>query len=239
MSKRKVLIFNGFQELAYFAVEKWVDITNQAIGAKNKCVVAVSGGKTPVLFLQGLACFSERIRWDKIHIFLVDERYVSPDSPESNFNLITENLLKRISIRRENIHPVIIHKTLKDTVDYYEQDLKNFFQLQKGELPVFDLIILGIGQDGHTASLFPGDESLLETKRFVVGVPEAPKHKRVTLTLPVINNGRNHIFLVSGSSKAAIVKTILNGKSRLPVSLINPPKSKVLFLLDKQAASLL
>ena len=161
-------------------------------------------------------------------------------SEDSNYRLIQKTLIRRVPIPEENIHPIFIGKGKpRDVAKNYEEHLKDFFSLERGELPEFDLMILGIGEDGHTASLFPGD--LIDPYDHFVTSVSLPhlKGKRISLTLSALNGTREVIFLVTGENKAAIFKTIIEDKSRLPAALVQPKNGNLFFLGDRQAARLL
>ena len=239
--KREVLIFQKIDELYDFFIKKWKEISEKAIEERGIFTVALSGGETPVEFYQRLSDSKNSFPWGKTHIFLADERFVSFDEPDSNYGMIEEALLRHIAIPAENIHSVHIYKTPEISAKRYEEEIKTFFRLKEDKFPQFDLIILGIGEEGHTASLFPGDSALLETHRLTAVVHlDNERHERVTLTLPVINHVRNIIFLVLGESKAEIIREVLeNPQSNLPASHVRPASGEIFFLLDKEAGSLL
>lgn len=239
--KREVLIFQKIDELYDFLIKKWKGISEKAIEEKGIFTVALSGGESPVEFYQRLTDSKNSFPWGRTHIFLADERFVPFDEPDSNYGMIKEALLRHIAIPAGNIHSVHIYKTPEISAKRYEEEIKTFFRLKEDKFPQFDLIILGIGEDGHTASLFPGDSALLETHRLTAAVHlDNERHERVTLTLPVINHTRNIIFLVLGESKAEIIKQILeNPQSNLPASHVRPASGEIFFLLDKEAGSLL
>jgi len=239
--KREVLIFQKIDELYDFLIKKWKEISEKAIEERGIFTVALSGGETPVEFYQRLSDSKNSFPWGKTHIFLADERFVSFDEPDSNYGMIKEALLRHIAIPAENIHSVHIYKTPEISAKRYEEEIKTFFRLKEDKFPQFDLIILGIGEEGHTASLFPGDSALLETHRLTAVVHlDNERHERVTLTLPVINHVRNIIFLVLGESKAEIIREVLeNPQSNLPASHVRPASGEIFFLLDKEAGSLL
>jgi len=239
--KREVLIFQKIDELYDFFIKKWKEISEKAIEERGIFTVALSGGETPVEFYQRLSDSKNSFPWGKTHIFLADERFVSFDEPDSNYGMIKEALLRHIAIPAENIHSVHIYKTPEISAKRYEEEIKTFFRLKEDKFPQFDLIILGIGEEGHTASLFPGDSALLETHRLTAVVHlDNERHERVTLTLPVINHVRNIIFLVLGESKAEIIREVLeNPQSNLPASHVRPASGEIFFLLDKEAGSLL
>jgi len=239
--KREVLIFQKIDELYDFLIKKWKEISEKAIEERGIFAVALSGGETPVEFYQRLDDSKNLLAWGKTHIFLADERFVPFDEPDSNYGMIKEALLRHIAIPAENIHSVHIYKTPEMSAKRYEEEIKIFFRLKEDKFPQFDLIILGIGEEGHTASLFPGDSALSETHRLTADVHlDNERHDRVSLTLPVINHTRNIIFLVLGESKAEIIKQILeNPQSCLPVSRVRAENGRLFFLLDKAASLLL
>ncbi len=177
-----------------------------------------------------------------MHFFWADERFVPHDHTESNYRVLKENLLGRIPIPSENVHPVgTDESSISISVRTYENEIKQFFQLSENKLPEFDLILLGMGEDGHTASLFPGTEVLKERDRLVASVRDQ-KHNylRITLTLPVINKAENIAFLISGKNKASVVKKVIHDKDAcLPASLVEQEKGNLFFLLDEDAGMFL
>jgi 6-phosphogluconolactonase len=239
--KREVLIFQKIDELYDFLIKKWKEISEKAIEERGIFAVVLSGGETPVEFYQRLADSKDLLIWDKTHIFLTDERFVPFDHPDSNYGMIRRDLLQTIPIPQQNIHSILIYQSPEISAEKYEKDLKSLFNLKKGEFPEFDLILLSIGEEGHTASLFPSDLTLFETNRIAVAVHlDISRHDRITLTLPVINRARNIIFLVLGESKAEITREILeNPQSSLPASRVQPDNGRLFFLLDKAASLLL
>ncbi len=241
--KNRVHIFSTLDSLNAFAFEKWIEVLEYAILKRGRFAVALSGGKTPIDLYKRLAGSKKPLPWNKTHIFIVDERFVPFEHDQSNFLMIDQTLLSQIKIPEENIHPVSTEENSpENSALKYEQDLTSFFKLKPGEFPKFDLILLGIGEDGHTASLFPDSELLSETRRMAVQVSHADTliNERITLTLPVINNSKNIIFLASGSGKSAVLKDIVeNSDSALPSALVKPKEGKLFFLLDEGAGSLL
>ena len=235
---KEVLVFPDIGRVSDFALKRWRTIIAKALNDRDHCTLALSGGKTPLDFYRKLSCRKETLPWEKIHIFLVDERFVPFSHSESNYGMIKENLFRNISIPEKNIHPIYVRETNpRSSAEAYEKDLKMFFALKEGEFPRFDLIMLGIGEDGHTASLFPESPWLAETNRLAVGgTIRKLERERISITLPVINNARNIIFLVSGRKKAPILKEVLEGdNSRLPAARVKPPRGKTLFLIDTEA----
>ncbi len=178
--------------------------------------------------------------WDKIFFFWSDERHVPPDHPESNYRMAKEALLSKVPVPPENIFRVRAEEKNANVVAKdYEEALRSFFGLRPGEFPRFDLILLGLGPDGHTASLFPNTAALNETKLLVVANwVEKFKANRITFTYPVLNNAACVIFLVSGADKADMVRTVLeDGRADLPSQRVHPVNGRLLWLLDKGAAS--
>jgi 6-phosphogluconolactonase len=237
-----IFVFDDNEGVTDFAVKKWLKISSQAIAEKGSFTAALSGGKTPVEFYKRLAASKDILSWDRTHLFLADERFVPPSHNESNYGLIKEHLLSHVKIPDENVHRIQTEKiTLEQSARRYEEDIRRFFCIDGSSVPQFDLIMLGIGEDGHTASLFPGKSSLHERTRLAIPViAEKFPGERITLTLPVINNARKIIFLVSGRVKAKVMKEILEDQQgSLPVSRVHPKQGMVYFVIDKQAASLL
>jgi len=239
--KTEVLVFQKREKLYDFLIKKWGEISGKAIQEKGIFTVALSGGESPVGFYQRLAYSKNLFPWSNTHIFLADERFVPFEHPDSNYGMIRKDLLSRISLPPQNVHPIRIFQTAEISAEKYEEDLRVFFNPEKVGFPEFDLILLGIGEEGHTASLFPGDSALLETQRLTAAVHlDKEKHDRVTLTLAVINRARQVIFLVSGREKSEIIKEVLERpESNLPASMVRPVKGELFFLLDKEAGSLL
>ena len=238
--KKEIIIKDNIKELSQSLAQVWIQLSQQAIKDKGTFVVALSGGITPIPIYKNIS-LNGGIVWDKTHIFLVDERFVPLDHLDSNYRTIEESLLRRINIPAENIHPVKIKDTARDTAREYEEEIRHFFNSDPEQFPEFDLIVLGLGQDGHVASLFPRNKVLSERKKLVVDtfIPDI-KHERISFSLPAINNAKNIIFLVAGKNKASAIKEILvDQNSKLPASLVGSKTASITFLLDKGAGSLL
>jgi 6-phosphogluconolactonase len=236
----KLHLLSDLEALSLKAAEIFVDLSRRCIALKEHFFVAVSGGSTPIRLytLLGSNMYSRQIDWRRLQFFWVDERFVPPSHKDSNYRLLHDYLLSKISIPHENIHPVRTDLTSPQVAaSNYEEEIKNVFRLAEGSLPEFDLILLGLGEDGHTASLFPDNEVLKETEHLVVsGIDSKHIYRRISLTLPVINGAETVIFLVSGKNKADVVKKVLVEKdSSLPASLVNPEQGNLIFLIDREA----
>jgi 6-phosphogluconolactonase len=238
----KIIVFEGKKRLVDFAVRLWSEVCIEASHRDGLVNTALSGGHTPIDFYRALAARKKAIEWEKVHIFLVDERFVLPAAADSNYHMIRETLLDNVPIPEGNVHPVRTVGVNPDEAAFrYEEELKRHFKLKEGQFPRFDLIVLGLGEDGHTASLFPGSPGLLEADRWAVAVkPDRAPHDRITLTLPVVNNGRCVAFLVTGSEKAEALKGAAEKKDpELPAAHVNPAEGSLFFLADRDAAGLL
>jgi 6-phosphogluconolactonase len=238
---REVVVFNDNEGVADFAVQKWMDISSRSIANNGYFNVALSGGRAPVDFYEKLST-RKTLPWDKTHIFLADERFVPASDKDSNYGLIKEHLVNHINMPTQNIHPVLTRGiTVERSAGNYEEDIRRFFHSGREGFPAFDLIMLGIGEDGHTASLFPGNRSLSEERRLVIpAVADKSPTERISLTLPVINNAGCIVFLVTGQSKARAVKEVLEDRdSTLPAAQVKPVGGVVYFVMDEGAASLL
>jgi 6-phosphogluconolactonase len=230
-------IFYGPEEAARAAAQHFVSLRPRA--------VALSGGSTPRLLYQLLAeprePYRDQIAWDRTHFFFSDERHVPPDDPDSNYRMANEALLSRVPLRRENVHRIPAENPVAEKVaEEYETNLRKFLG---DAIPHFDLILLGLGEDGHTASLFPHSPALRETERLVVAPwVEKLSAYRITMTLPVLNNGGSVVFLVTGGSKAEILREVVRKKRKpdqYPAQAIRPTRGKLLWLVDKEAAAAL
>ncbi len=234
----EIRVLKTATDLFEAAAAEFVAQASAAVSANGRFIVALSGGSTPRT-LYSLLAAKPGIPWDKICIFWGDERHVAPDQPESNYRMANEALLSKVSVRPENIFR--IHAEEKDAAAaalQYEQTLKDFFHLSPGELPRFDLIFLGIGPDGHTASLFPGTSALNEKSRLVVSnwVPKF-NTDRITFTFPVLNAAACVIFLLSGADKAATLQEVLEDKSAdLPSQKVRPRDGELIWMVDEPAA---
>ena len=243
----RLKIVNDLAEICRSAAEEIVHSANRSPSASKPVAIALSGGSTPKglhKLLVSDPAVRDRLPWHHLHFFWGDERHVPPDHPQSNYRMAYETLFSPASIPGENIHRVCGEEPEAAlTAEKYEQDLRAFFGLEAGQLPQFDCILLGLGSDGHTASLFPGTEALHETNRLVVANwVEKFKTYRITLTVPVLNHANSVIFLVSGAEKAEALKEVLQGDyrpDRFPAQLIRPGPEKLRWIVDREAARLL
>jgi 6-phosphogluconolactonase len=237
-----ILLVPDAEAVSLRAAMIFTDEANIAFAARGRFAVALSGGTTPLpLFALLGTAYKKDIAWDHTDIFWADERCVPPDHQDSNFRGAYDAMLGRLDMPEANLHRIRGEMSPEEGAAEYEKELKRYFG--KSGLPMFDLVILGVGEDGHTASLFPGSSSLSERERWAVPVyAEHLRSWRVTLTLPVLNCASHILFLVSGWNKAGVVKDILgNGENgqKYPADLIQPAQGRVTWLMDKEASSLL
>ena len=233
--------------LAAHAARHFVEMAEEAVAARGRARIAISGGSTPKAAFQLLGDPAQpwraRMPWDRLDLYWVDERSVPPDDPDSNYRMTREALLDRAPLKPEQIHRMEGELDPEAAAARYESELRNTFRLEGAETPTFDLVALGMGPDGHTASLFPHTEALSEIGRLVVANHVQNKDAwRVTLTWPVINHGRSVFFLIAGEDKAAVVHEVFIGPrdpERLPSQLIRPASGILTLILDKAAAALL
>ena len=231
--------------MAERAAAEFVAAAQQAVAQREAFYVAISGGKTPLPFFEQLAqpAVSAQIPWDNTYLFWADERCVPPDSPDSNYRLANEALISRVPIPAAQVFR--IHGEYDDcalAADAYESQIQAVFELQEGQFPVFDLIVLGLGQDGHIASLLPGDPSVSMRDRLTWPVYHDTRLNRVTLTPPVLQNARRLMVLVAGQDKATIVHQLFSSPpdtSRFPAYVLWPVLERVLWLLDMAAAGMI
>jgi 6-phosphogluconolactonase len=215
----------------------------EAIAARGRFSLVLSGGNTPRGIYSLLA--SEQVNvlpWNRIYLFFGDERHVPPSHPDSNYRMANESLLSKIPIPPENVFRVPAEKPAEAAAAEYEGTVRAFFSLAPGAWPVFDLILLGLGDDGHTASLFPGTAALQESSRMVVANwVEKFQSYRITFTFPVLNHAAEVLFLVSGESKSQILKQVLvpSGSTTYPSQLVQPQTGVLHWLADRDAARLL
>ncbi|AXC14595.1 6-phosphogluconolactonase [Acidisarcina polymorpha] len=227
--------------------EKVLEVAQAAVSARGVARLAISGGSTPKRSFELLADpeqgFVKQMPWDKIDLFWVDERCVPPDDKDSNYRMTREALLSKVPLPQERVFRIEGELDPEDAAARYESAIRNRFRLEGAELPTFDLVALGMGPDGHTASLFPHTEGLHELGRVAIAnhVPQKETW-RVTLTAPVINQGRQVVFLIGGEDKAEVLSQVLSSKydpETWPSQLVQPKNGSLLLLLDRAAAALL
>lgn len=237
--KREIRILADAAELAQAGAAEFATQAVAAVGEKGIFTVALSGGSTPKSLYSLLATdeqWRRTLPWDKIHFFWGDERHVPPTDHGSNYRMVNEALLSRVDIPAENVHRIKgEEKDARVAADKYQEDLQQFFPNSIEQLPRFDLVLLGLGADGHTASLFPNSPAIQERERLVfANWVESLNSYRLTLTLPVFNNAAMVLFLVSGSEKVEILRAVLtnDGAATYPAQLIQPAKGNLVWLLD-------
>jgi 6-phosphogluconolactonase len=216
-----------------------------AVGARGVACVAISGGSTPkamfALLADRGAPYFAQVPWDKLQLFWVDERCVPPTDADSNYRMTNEAMLSRVPLHVAQIHRMEGELDPEIAATRYESVIREAFKLHEGEMPVFDLVLLGMGDDGHTASLFPHTSALHEMERLVVAnhVPQKETW-RITLTSPVINHGREVVFLIEGMGKAQVVHDVFQGAydpESKPSQLVRPENGSLTVWLDAAAAS--
>lgn len=241
--KSEIIIQDNLERLSAAAAGLFAMRAKECVQQKNRFSVALSGGSTPRGMHRVLAqeLFISELPWPRMHVWWADERCVAPDDPTSNYGAAKRDFLDRVPLPSGQIHPMPGEMVPKDGARHYGDELVRHFQLRQGQFPIFDLIILGIGKDGHTASLFPKHDALNEQRRMVLSVKGGePDVHRLTLTLPVLNRARQIVFLVSGKGKAEVVKAVLESKDTdCPAQRIQPGKGRLTWILDRDAASLI
>ena len=244
--KKKLEQVPDFEGLVRVAAQTFVTVAQEAIAAHGQMVVALAGGSTPKQLYSLLATdtFRPHIPWDRTHVFWGDERHVPPDHQDSNYRMACEALLTHVPLPEDHVHR--IHGEMPNAekaANHYEQELRDYFQLSAHERPRFDLVLLGMGPEGHTASLFPGTSAVHETTR-LVSAPWVEKFStfRITLTPAVLNEATHVMFLVSGQEKAETLRSVLEGPYQpdiFPAQVIHPTKGQLTWLVDKEAAGCL
>lgn len=239
--------FDNIKDLNEKAAEYIINIATKSIYEKGFFTVALSGGNSPREIYSNLTQkkFSEKINWEKVLFFWGDERFISHTNNLSNYKMAYDVLLSKIKIPMENIFRIPTEtSSAEESAFLYEKIIKKIFyklgmiDINK-RLPIFDLIILGVGRDGHTASLFPGHRAVNEKEKWVVCVKAHVRvtlHDRITITLPVINSAKNVMFIISGEGKGKIIKTIFEEKKDskvYPASLVKPDDGQTVWFIDK------
>ena len=232
-------VFSDYEALSQASAEMFVDLADQAINSNGRFSVALSGGNTPHRLYEILAAdpFCEKVHWEAVHVFWSDERCVPTNDPRSNSLMARQALLSHVPVPANQIHPILGDLPVALAASHYETTLRDCFETHP---PVFDLILLGLGDNAHTASLFPHTSVLDEKERWVDNVYVAEQSMyRVTLTAHLINRAKAVIFLVSGAEKAEALRNVLEGAyhpHEYPAQLIRPNGSHPIWLVDKAAA---
>ena len=238
-----IYIFNSIDELAGSLSEEVINLTRESVQAGNPVNIALSGGSTPgVLFAKIASAVEDPGLWEQVNFFWVDERCVPPDHAESNYRMTDEAFFHPLSLSHTHIYRMMGEEEPRAEAIRYEALLRARLPTREG-LPFFDLILLGMGPDGHTASIFPDQMPLMYSERIcdVARHPETGQH-RITLTGPVINNAAMVCFMITGENKAAVLARILDGEEgseKFPAAHIKPLNAKLEWYLDEKAAQLL
>ncbi len=238
----KIKVFKSLDELNESAAQMVMSIAEEAIKSRGRFNFCLSGGNTPRRLYSLLASnpYKNLIPWKNTFLFWGDERYVPTDDERNNYKMAYDSLLSKVEIPAENVYPIPVNLPPGDAAFKYEDTLRHFFSNEK---PRFDLILLGLGEDGHTASLFPCTEVLNESEHWAKEVYLKDQQTfRITMTVPIINMARHVLFIVSGTDKATILHNILTASyqpERFPVQLINPVGGSEDWFADNEAAGML
>jgi 6-phosphogluconolactonase len=241
----EIQIYNSPEIAAEEAANLFKRTSDQVLEKNDNFFTALSGGSTLKLLFEKLAgpFFRGQINWNRIHFFWVDERLVPPNNSQSNFGTAKKILFDRIPISENNIHRIRGENEPNEEVLRYAAEIESLLKKDKNRIPRFDLIFLGMGEDGHTASLFPQNKLLFTDKRNICGLAENPhRQKRITLTKETINNSEKIVFFVTGESKAAVLSAVLKNQTQkqiYPAAQINPTNGTLQWIIDQKAAKLL
>ena len=241
--RRTIQVCADADALASTAAELFVRQAEATVAAHGRFTVALAGGTTPNALYDLLATrYRDSTPWHAIHFFWGDERHVSPPHPDSNFRAAYDGMLSKVPVLETHIHrvPAELSDAAAAAAEY-ERTLRREFALDEAELPGFDLVLLGMGLDGHTASLFPGGDALRQTGRLVLAPwVEKLQSYRITLSLPVLNHASLVVFLVSGAEKADVLRATLEGPDRpdpLPAQAVHPSRGHLIWIVDRAAAA--
>jgi 6-phosphogluconolactonase len=241
----EVEIFPDKNALVRAEAERIVKLAREAIASRGRCLVALSGGSTPKPLYELLATppYAGQLDWSGVHLFWGDERCVPPDHPDSNYRMTREALLDRVPLPAENVHRIRGEDDPRRAAEAYERTLREWFGPEDPPKRSFDMVLLGMGPDGHTASMFPGSDAATETRRWAMAVHvERPREMwRVTLTTVVLNAAADVTFLVAGADKAPRLHEVLQRRSDrpLPAERIHPARGSLHWLVDDAAAAAL
>jgi 6-phosphogluconolactonase len=242
-ANREIKIFPDVNAIAKRAAELIVESAATAVAQNGRFTISLAGGSTPKTLYALLAAepHGSKMPWDKTYLFFGDERHVPPDDPDSNYRMANESLISKLSLKPDQIHRIHCENPVEKAAQDYEQDLRTFFKLAPGQLPRFDVILIGMGDEGHMLSLFPGTKALQDNGRLVLPNWVGKLYtERVTITAPVANNSALAIFMVTKADKALALKGVLEGPyepEQLPSQLLRPTNGKVVWLVDTTAAS--
>jgi 6-phosphogluconolactonase len=244
MSARQIIVLDSPEAVCVRAAEELSHLAGEAVCMHGEFRLCLAGGSTPQATYELLASrFHHSIDWSEVQFFWGDERCVAPGDAASNFGMADRTMLSKLGLRSEQIHRMRGEDQPEQGASAYEAELRAVFGLATGSWPSFNLILLGLGENAHIASLFPHHPALHESERLAMAVEvDAPQRNRITLTAPVLNHAECVIFLVAGEAKAVAVKNTLEGPrntDQFPAQLIAPDKGEVIWLLDRAAARLL
>lgn len=245
LSEREIRVVPDAAAIASHTAETFSRLARASIAARGRFVVALAGGSTPKAAYGRLADepYCSRLQWDNIHVFWGDERHVPPDHADSNYRMAHDAMLSQVNLPAANIHRIVAEQEAQQAAAAYETSLRTFFAPAAGEWPRFDLVLLGMGPDGHTASLFPGTSAIHEQTRLVVA-PWVKKFNtfRITMTPPVLCNAAHIVFAVGGADKAETLRQVLQGDDQpdlYPSQVVKPTQGTLLWFVDEAAARLL
>ena len=246
-SNSEVRVLPDGPTIANRCAQRFVEIATAAVKEKGSFEVVLAGGSTPKLLYSLLVNdpgLRSQVPWDKMHLFFGDERHVKPDHADSNFRMASETMFSKSPLKSEQVTRIKgEYPVAEDAAKEYDQYLRTYYKLAEGQFPRFDLVLLGMGSEGHTLSIFPGTRALRETRRIAVhNWVGKVLMDRITLTAPAVNNAANIIFMVTGADKAPALTAVLERfyePDQLPAQLIQPVKGTLLWLVDTTAGSLL
>lgn len=243
MGETKIVVLDDAQALYAHAAEEIAHLAGEAVCTHGEFTLCLSGGATPASVYAMLGTkFLLSVDWKEVQFFWGDERCVPPENPASNFAMASRTLLSRLALRPAQVHRIMGERNPVEAAAAYEAELRSHFGLGEGEVPRFDLALLGLGENSHTASLFPGSPALHEADRLAVAVEvdDPTERNRVSLTAPVFNHAAHAMFIVAGEAKAQAVWNVLRGPrdaTKYPAQIIAPEDGDVIWLLDKAAAA--
>ncbi len=230
-------------ELVRETASKIAAVVRAGIHATGSASLVLSGGNTPRAVYELLASdeYRGRVDWPKLHLFWGDERAVPPNAPDSNYRMANESLIRKIPIPAANVHRIPAERPPQEAALLYQAEIRKVFQLRDRQLPRFTLVLLGLGEDGHVASLFPNSPGLQERTRLVAeNYVESIRASRITLTMPVINNALSILVIVSGKAKAGILRAVRDTDvPQYPANMVRPAAGTVTWMVDDDAASLI